>query len=163
MNKVLKLNPISAGDAEAMLDILTSKAVAQTYMLPDFEKREDALPLFGKLMTLSQEKTRYVRGIYADGSLVGFLNDVEIHNGAIELGYVIHPDHWGKGFMTGALRLAIDDLFRLEYREVVCGAFAQNRASTRVMEKAGMTRINKVEDIEYRGQVHLCVYYSIQK
>ena len=159
----LTLHAISDRDMNNMLDILTSKAVAQTYMLPDFEKREDAIPLFQRLMGLSQGGSKYVRGIYLGDSLIGYTNEVEIAEGAIELGYVIHPDHWGKGYMTRALGIAISELFRMGYEEVVCGAFIQNPASIRVMEKAGMTKIEKVDLIEYRGKTHTCVYYSIQK
>ena len=163
MKKTLSLKPLSACDAESMLDILTSKEVAKTYMLPDFESREAGLPLFRRLMDLSRQENRFVRGIYLEDTLIGFLNDVEIVTGAIELGYVIHPEHWGRGYMTKALTLAIADLFRLGYQEVVCGAFAHNAASIRVMEKAGMAKTEKTEDIEYRGQIHPCVYYAIDR
>ena len=44
---------------------------------------------------------------------------------------------------------------------VRCGAFSENTASIRVMEKAGMVREDFTEDIEYRGIMHHCVYYSI--
>ena len=159
----ITLQILSGNVQDAMLDILTSKAVAQTYMLPDFERREDAIPLFQRLMALSQSETKYVRGIYLEDTLIGYTNEVEIAEGAIELGYVIHPDHWGKGYMTRALRIAISELFRMGYKEVVCGAFLQNPASIRVMEKAGMTKIKKIDLIEYRGMTHTCVYYSIQK
>lgn len=163
MKNTLSLKPISACDTEPMLDILTSKEVARTYMLPDFESREAALPLFHRLMDLSRQDSRFVRGIYLEDTLIGFLNDVEIVNGTIELGYVIHPDHWGKGCMTEGLKLAINDLFRLGYQEVICGAFSHNAASIRVMEKAGMAKTEKTEDIEYRGQIHPCVYYAIDR
>ena len=33
----------------------------------------------------------------------------------------------------------------------------------RVMEKSGMKREEKTDEIEYRGAVHRCVYYSIRK
>ena len=130
-------------------------------MLPDFGKKEDATPLFRRLMALSQDETHFVRGIWAEGQLVGFLNDVEIENGTIELGYVIHPAHHGKGYATEALRLAIRALFHRGFREVTAGAFAENPASLRVMEKAGMVRLSKTDKIEYRGKVHQCIYYSI--
>ena len=159
----ITLKPISAGDAEPMLDILTSKDISRTYMLPDFESREAALPLFRRLMDLSRQESRFVRGIYLEDTLIGFLNDVEIVNGTIELGYVIHPDHWGKGCMTEGLKLAIKELLRLGYQEVICGAFSHNAASIRVMEKVGMTKTEKTEDIEYRGQIHPCVYYAIDR
>ena len=51
-------------------------------------------------------------------------------------------------------------LFAKGFREVVCGAFEENTASLRVMEKAGMEKLDITESIEYRGKVHNCVYYS---
>lgn len=159
----LTLKPFSVEDAEAALDILTNRDIKKTYMLPDFENREATLPLFRRLMELSLEKSRYIRGIYRNGKLIGFLNDVEISGSAMELGYVIHPDFQGQGFMTEALRFAISDLFQRGYDRIICGAFDHNAASIRVMEKAGMHRIEKTDDIEYRGETHRCVYYTISK
>ena len=158
----MEIRILSEADEEVMLEILTDETVKQTYMLPDFEKKEDAAPLFRRLLALSRDKNHFVRGMYADGQLVGFLNDVEIENGAIELGYVVHPAHHGKGYATAALKAAIAELFRMGYREVVAGAFAENPASIRVMQKAGMTLLPKTEEIEYRGRLHHCVYSSIK-
>ena len=157
---MIRLAPLRAADLETMLDILTNDCVKQTYMLPDFPSREDAVPLFQRLVGLSGDSRRFVRGIYADETLVGFLNDVEIENGAIELGYVIHPRFQGNGYATEALGIAIGELFRLGFQAVITGAFRQNAASIRVMEKNGMTRIEKAEPIEYRGKTHICVYYT---
>ena len=131
-------------------------------MLPDFEKIEDAIPLFERLSKLSQDSSRFVRCIDVDGQAVGFLNDVEMENGSIELGYVIHPDHWNKGYATSALKLAIGQLFALGFHTVLAGAFEENPASLRVMEKAGMQKIDKMDMIEYRGAEHRCVYCQIE-
>ena len=161
---MIRLAPLRAADLETMLDILTNDCVKQTYMLPDFPSREDAVPLFQRLVYLSGDSRRFVRGIYADETLVGFLNDVEIENGAIELGYVIHPRFQGNGYATEALGIAIGELFHLGFQAVITGAFRQNAASIRVMEKNGMTRIEKTEPIDYRGKTHICVYYTkVQK
>lgn len=157
---MIRLASLRAADLETMLDILTNDCVKQTYMLPDFPSREDAVPLFQRLVGLSGDSRRFVRGIYADETLVGFLNDVEIENGAIELGYVIHPRFQGNGYATEALGIAIGELFRLGFQAVITGAFRQNAASIRVMEKNGMTRIEKTEPIDYRGKTHICVYYT---
>lgn len=158
----LTLKPFSPVDAQSALDILTNNDVKQTYMLPDFESREAAHPLFQRLLELSRSTDRYVRGIYLKDQLIGFLNDVEIHGTSMELGYVIHPNHCGKGYMTEALRAAISELFQKGYRKIIAGAFDHNIASIRVMEKAGMQRLNKSDTIEYRGEVHHCIYYSIE-
>jgi RimJ/RimL family protein N-acetyltransferase len=85
---------------------------------------------------------------------------VGIEEGKIELGYVVHPDYWGRGYCTEGLKQAMEMLLAKGFREVVCGAFEENTASLRVMEKAGMTKIDLTEAIEYRGEVHNCVYYS---
>lgn len=162
-NQNIFLKPITLESEENMLDILTSDIVNRYYMLPDFTRREDAIPLFQKLINLSMDKKRYVRGIYLEKELIGFMNDVEVINGSIELGYVIHPAFHGRGYMTMALKTAISELFTMDYQEVITGAFDENMASIRVMEKAGMNLMEKSEEIEYRGKVHHCIYYHIEK
>ena len=154
------LRPMEENDRERMLDILTSEKVNQTYMLPDFESRKAALPLFRRLMSMSADPGRYVRAIALEDGLIGFLNQVEVANGSIELGYVIHPEFQGKGYMTQALKLAMAELFDMDYREIITGAFTENAASIRVMEKCGMTRVEKIDEIDYRGKIHTCIYYA---
>ena len=160
---MVSLCPILPSDQERMLDILTSEKVNKTYMLPDFRQREDAVPLFVRLLDMSRTGSKYVRAIALNGDLIGFVNQVETANGAIELGYVIHPDFHNRGYMTQALKAAIEELFTLNYERVVCGAFEENKASQRVMEKAGMKKIEFTEIIEYRGLSHTCVYCEKRK
>ena len=163
MDKELMLRTFCPEDRTRMLEILTDNTVNKTYMLPDFDKKEDAIPLFEKLMGLSVNETRFVRCIALRGLVIGFLNDVQISDGRIELGYVIHPDAQGKGHMTAALKIAIRELFEKGFQTVVCGAFEENKASLRVMEKAGMMPIELTEIIDYRGKEHLCLYRAISK
>ena len=162
-NLNIYLRKITPETESVMLDILTSDIIKQTYMLPDFACREDAIPLFQKLITLSADPQRYVRGIYLEQALIGFMNDVEISNGSIELGYVIHPAFHGNGYMTKALKLAIAELLALGYQEVITGAFDENAASIRVMEKSGMIKLEKIDEIDYRGKLRKCVYYHITR
>jgi len=156
----LMLKPISDSDQTAMISILTDDIVKKTYLLPDFRTKEQAVMLFSKLREYSRSDMHYVRGIYLNETLIGILNDVEIREGSIELGYVIHPDYHNHGYATEALTAAIRDLFEHGFTTVIAGAFEDNLASIRVMEKAGMSRLNRNEEIEYRGDMHQCVYYS---
>ena len=156
--KRLVIKRISEGDQEACLDLLTNDIVKKTYMLPDFEKREDAIPLFRRLLELGEK--RYIRGIYLNDYLIGYANEVEVNEKSMELGYLIHPDFHNRGYMTEALRALIPDVFDRGFEEVICGAFEENPASLRVMEKAGMKLLDKTDEIEYRGSVHRCIYYS---
>ena len=155
------LRPIQESDCAAIVSMVTDNRVNKTYMLPDFDCPEDALPLFRRLAALSLEEARFVRAIEAEGRCVGFVNDVEITDGSIELGYVIHPDSWNRGHATAALTDAIRQLRARGFRQVITGAFQENTASIRVMEKAGMTRLNREDTIEYRGILHRCIFYGI--
>ena len=161
--KRLTIKRISELDQEAALDLLTNHVIKKTYMLPDFEKREDAIPLFQRLQKMSVEDKRYIRGIYLNDYMIGYANEVEVKEKSIEIGYLIHPDFHGKGYMTEALKALIPDLFELGYEEVICGAFEENPASLRVMAKAGMTLMEKSDELEYRGRVHRCIYYGAKK
>jgi len=161
-HKHIALRYIKPIDQERILDILTSEKVNRTYMLPDYETRADAVPLFRRLTELSADSNRFVRCIALDGVAIGFMNDVEIKDKTIELGYVIHPDYHNQGYMTRALKAAIEELFNIGYSRVICGAFSENRASLRVMEKAGMELLDKTDEIEYRNKLHRCIYYGIR-
>lgn len=163
MERSVTLRAFLPDDQQQMLDIFTDNTVNKTYMLPDFAQRSDAIPLFERLMGLSKDNSRFVRCIALGNIAIGFLNDVEIKDGKIELGYVIHPAFQGKGYMTQALSAAIEDLFYLGYEQVICGAFTENPASIRVMEKCGMVKLPLTEVIPYRGADHFCVYYGLCK
>lgn len=150
-------------DQASVISILMDPTVKQTYMLPDFTTEEDAVRLFRRLMELSQNKGHYVVAICLEDELIGWINDTEQREGSIELGYVIHPRYHGQGYMTEALQAAIADLLERGYNEVKAGAFEENVASIRVMEKCGMVRQEHRDELQYRGVVHRCVYYAIGK
>ena len=78
----------------------------------------------------------------------------------VELGYVIHPAYQNQGYATEALTAGIDALFQAGISTVETGAFEENSASMRVMEKSGMHRIPRTDQIDYRGNTHTCVYYQ---
>ena len=159
----MKLRAFQESDWPRLAMLATSTEVNKTYMLPDFESVEKVRPLFDRLMAMSKDDKRYVRAMEENGEFVGFCNDVERNGDSVEIGYAMCPDIWGRGYCTAALKLAIADLFELGFNQVVAGAFVENPASLRVMEKAGMTPIDKVDDIEYRGSIHKCVYRMINK
>lgn len=75
-----------------------------------------------------------------DQELMGMIN-ARVENHKWQIGYVLARAYWGKGYMTEALRKLV--AWALEQPEIsriwsVCDI--ENRASARVMEKAGMRR-----------------------
>ena len=113
-------------------------------------------------MAFSQGSDRFLRGIYLNDYLIGYINEVEKDDQFIELGYVLHPNYHNQGYMTEALAATFEPLFKKGFNEVICGAFEGNKASLRVMQKAGMKLLEKTDDIEYRGKVHRCIYYGFK-
>ncbi len=159
----LTLRPFSDDDQGEMIEMLTNDIIKQTYMIPDFDSEEQVIQLFKRYQELSLKKDRFVVGIDLDGKLIGFMNDTGIKDDYIELGYVIAPKYHKKGYCTEALKAAIAYLFDQGFRTVAAAAFEDNIASRRVMEKAGMKRLDREESIEYRGVTHRCICYEVTK
>lgn len=158
----LRLQAIRCGDGKAVLSLLTNEEVGKTYMVPEFPDRQSQWRLYERLRQLSLCPERFVYGIYHGSQLIGLLNEVETSETEIELGYVIHPDHKGNGFATEALQAAITALLNMGYSAVRAGAFEENAASIRVMEKCGMHRLPQTEEVEYRGMLHRCIMFEVR-
>ncbi len=156
----LTVRPFCDGDREKMLEMLYDESIKKTYMIPDLHSIEAAEKLSLAFMRLSLDESRYVGAICLDGEIIGFMNDTEIEGDTVEMGYVVSPKHQNRGFCTEALGGAIGYLFERGFREVKCGAFEENAASLRVMQKCGMKLLQKTDVIEYRGKNHNCIYYS---
>lgn len=143
----LTLRPPSPSDAAEIFTAYATDETVTRYLVwqphrsiddtHDYLKRCDAARAAGTDFAFLIESR-------ADGSLIGM---IDVHLGQsgsaqhVSYGYVLRHAKWGSGYATEALTLLIDDalghpnIFRAF---AVCDA--ENRASTRVMEKAGMER-----------------------
>lgn len=76
------------------------------------------------------------------GKMIGTVGyaRLDFENNSAEIGYVLNPDYWRRGYATEAVAKVIDygfhelNLHRIEARYIV-----GNEVSRRVMEKCGMT------------------------
>ena len=156
----LELKAMDEESLEALVALATDDFVKQTYMFPDLPDRAAAEALARRLMKLSQGNDKIMVGIYLGRELTGILNQVEVVDGTIELGYALLPAFHNRGICTEALTGAIGWCLENGFREVICGAFEGNTASFRVMQKSGMRLLERTDEIEYRGKTHLCRYYG---
>ena len=156
----LVLKAFTERDETCVIDMLYHDEIRKTYMVPDFTDRKLAEELFQKLYSYSRSDAHFVYGIYRDEDLIGFINECDIEEDNVELGYVIHPRYKGNGYATEALSACIKELHRVGFERITAGFFEENAASRRVMEKSGMQPMNREEDITYRGLVHHCLYYG---
>ena len=163
----LILRSFREDDAETVVSILRSPLCAETYLLPDYPTPKDALPLWNRLRDLSADPDRFVYAVALkteEGDrLLGFLNEQTREGGVVEIGYVLHPDFWNRGYMTEAVGAVIQELFRMGASAVRAGHFEENVSSRRVMEKNHMEPIPQTEELDYRGRVHRVLYREITR
>ena len=72
---------------------------------------------------------------------VGMHPQGDVYRRNAELGYWIAREHWGKGIMTEAVKRMVGHTFVSfpEIHRLFARPFGRNRASQRVLEKAGFT------------------------
>ncbi|MBD2018747.1 GNAT family N-acetyltransferase [Leptolyngbya sp. FACHB-36] len=65
----------------------------------------------------------------------------------VEIGYSVAPSYQGRGFATSAARQLIEIAFASDGVDCVCAhTLAEPSASTRVLEKCGMTQVSELID-----------------
>ncbi|GAA1221800.1 GNAT family N-acetyltransferase [Prauserella alba] len=103
-----------------------------------------------------------------DGEAGEVIGDVNLHwqhgdHRQAEVGYVLHPDHAGRGFATEATRPLVDLAFAELGVHRVCGRLdGRNAASARVLEKLGMRREAQLRENEYvKGEWTDEVVYAV--
>jgi len=91
---------------------------------------------------LSADKNiEMIFAITLDGKFIGCISATRqqnVHRYSAEIGYYIAPDHWGKGYATQAIKDICAYVFKnTDIVRLYAEPFARNKASCRVLEKAG--------------------------
>ena len=108
---------------------------------PDRYYTMDYLKFIGKRYKLGEF---YDWGIVEkeSGKMIGTCGfaRVDMQNKSAEIGYVLNPNYWGKGYATEAVARVMDFGFRkMKLNRIECRFMVENTASKRVMEKNNMT------------------------
>ncbi len=165
----LRLRFHTPADFEPLLAIQTREDV--TRLLPWGPRDEDevreslrkkiaatTIAVDGDAFTLAIEPKD--SGAYA-GDVTVWMNRHEFRQG--ELGYVLHPDHHGRGYATEAARPLLELGFSsFGMRRVIGRTEVRNTASCRVLEKLGMRReAHLVENEWFKGEWQSEYAYAI--
>lgn len=158
----LILKPYSQQDVEQLVGLLTNREITKNFMVPDFDTIDQATKLAEKLVTFSQveDLIHLEYGIHLNDVLIGFINDCGVEGTTIEIGYVIHPNFQGNGYATEAVRAVMNELREMGFTKVTAGFFSENIASRSVMVKCGMKQSDFVDEKDYHGVIHKCLYYE---
>ena len=79
-----------------------------------------------------------------------------------EIGYMLHPDHWGKGIMKEAINAVVDYGFNnLKLHSIEALLSPENIASSSVLEKTGFIKEGHLKDNFYfKGKFSDTAIYS---
>lgn len=130
------LHPIEEADLPFLAETMNDPDVWRTLGSRTPKNQEQEREWFEGLA----DRDGVVLLVVVDGDPVGSVGyaDVNLDWGTAEVGYAIHPDHWGRGYATEAVTLLTRYAFeerRLE--KLTAGVYEHNPASMRVLEKAG--------------------------
>ncbi len=165
----LLLRPFAAGDFDAVFAMQSRPDVAR-YLY--WEARTEA-----EVRTALEKKIAGV-AIHSEGDVLFLAAVLKTTNELVgdvvlewvsqqhrtgEVGYIVHPDHQGRGYATEAvgvlLRVAFDEL---DLHRVVGRVEARNAPSARVLEKLGMRREAHLVENEYvKGEWQSELVYAI--
>lgn len=102
-----------------------------------------------------------------NGCLVGACGLVnwEAEHARAEVGFVLSREYWGRGLMSEAVRAILRFGFeRMNLNRIEARCIAENAASARVMEKAGMVYEGTLRQREYiKGAYRDIKFYAILK
>ena len=155
----LALRPATWDDLLATWDFRRREDVAQ-WLTPAPATLSEYRPLFLDCESLAKSMV-----IELDGGVIGDLMlsveyawaQTEVSDqgrGArVELGWVLHPDHAGRGYATEAVRALLRVAFEdLGVCRVTANCFTDNVASWRLMERVGMRReTHAIQDALHRS------------
>jgi RimJ/RimL family protein N-acetyltransferase len=154
----LLLEPLSDSRLEEFV-ALTANPETMRYWSPDGPfSREEAERRFGEALARTRELGFGRRWIVAKdiGSGLGFTETKpfgsscpeEVSPDEIEIGWMLTPSAWGRGYGTEAGRAIRDEAFdQLELDSLVAEHHPENTASGRIMEKLGMVFERDVVDV----------------
>ena len=165
----LLLRPFGPDDLEALFAIQANESVAR-WLYNDPRTLEETRELLARKIggaTLRDEGEWLSAAavLRMTGELVG---DVSLHwaseaHGQGELGFVVHPEHQGRGYATEASRPLLDFAFGpLGLHRVIGRLEPRNAGSARVLEKLGMRReAHLVENEWVKGEWQSELVYAI--
>ena len=146
----LVMRPVREDDLETLLAIRNAPGVVATTVTGEALPRERMAGQLARRCASWRERGLGSWLVLLDGEPVAFVEVAPIGEGsgvdpdAIEIGVVVHPDHWGRGVASEAGLAAARDLFeRVGLERVYAGVDPDNVKSLRALAKApGVRRVD---------------------
>jgi ribosomal-protein-alanine N-acetyltransferase len=138
----LLLRPITTKDAPDIFAYASNPEVTKYVRFVTHKSIKDTHAFIRRVQASYRKGMTPVWGIEmkASGRLIGTSGFLQWPNSdqRAELGYVINPAYWGRGFVTEAAMALCDFAFKkMKVNRIEAGTIVEHRASQRVLEKCG--------------------------
>ncbi|WP_433743977.1 GNAT family N-acetyltransferase [Falsibacillus pallidus] len=138
----LKLRKINREDADSLFEIFSINEATKFYDVDSFERVEEAEQLVEKLHLNFElrKQIRWAITLKEKDELIGTIgyHEMEPEHFKAEIGYDLHPDHWGKGLMTEAINKVVQFGFdKMGFNRIEAIYHPLNEPSKKVLYKNG--------------------------
>jgi RimJ/RimL family protein N-acetyltransferase len=143
----LKLRPASDIDIKFYFDIRNIPEVYEGFysQVRPLEWAEHWKWWFSR----NQDWRKFV--IEVDGKDIGIFNFGQLDHWNPEIGYAIHPDYWGRGYGTEAVRQAVEIIKGMGYKYCHTTVLKSNTRSIKLLQKNGFTYLGEAR----KGEIWL--------
>ncbi|HNT98130.1 MAG TPA: GNAT family N-acetyltransferase [Elusimicrobiales bacterium] len=136
-----RLRPFRRGDEPSITENINDRRIERyTLRIPYPYTQAGARGWvdFNRKLAASRDKTQLNLAIDLDGRVIGGIGLFDISGHRAEIGYWLGVKYWGRGIMPRAVKaLTGHALKKLKLRRVYAKVFPVNKASARVLLKAG--------------------------
>ncbi|HSK12815.1 MAG TPA: GNAT family N-acetyltransferase [Phnomibacter sp.] len=141
----LRLRAVTPSDADALFELRRMDEVMLYLDRPRPQTIDEVVELIEKINT-SFEQGEGISWIIAEQGMekaigtIGFWR-MDKPNHRAEIGYMLHPDHWGKGYATEAMHAVLLYAFdTLKFHSIEANINPLNEASKKLLEKTGFVQ-----------------------
>ena len=155
----LKLRSARADDLEAMHAVLSDPRATRWWSTPPHETLDETRAWLDSMIANGPDQPDFV--IERDGVVIGKAGFWKLP----EVGYILHPDHWGQGFAGEAVEAAIGHVFATrDLEELTADVDPENAASIRLLERLGFIRTGFAERTwNIAGEWKDSLYYGLSR
>jgi len=165
----LSLRPMNEGDGKEMFFLRSDEGVMKYIDRPRAQNIDDAIA-FVKMISdniAANNTIAWALTLKGDDTLIGNISlwrlEKEHYRG--ELGYVLHPNHHGKGIMSEALQAVVGYAFGpMGLHSIEANVNPENAASINILERNGFVREGYFKENFYsNGKFLDSAVYSLVK
>ena len=137
----LRLRRARIGDLDALHTVLSHAAATRYWSTPPHTDREQTREwLAGMIGAAPEVSDDFI--VECDGRVIGKAGCWRLP----EIGYILHPDYWGRGLATEALTAVIDHLFATrEFDAIKADVDPRNEASLKLLARLGFVETHRAQ------------------